>query len=88
MVACDHHHGQPARARHAEIEDAELRYQATGEQPSLETEIDHSVERARMLEAMLALPAAQRRTLELAFFEGLSYSEIGAREVETIIGRL
>ncbi len=30
--------------------------------------------------ALLGVPPAQRQTLEIAFFEGLSYSEIAARE--------
>jgi len=37
-------------------------------------------ERARIRRALAALPEAQRTTLEVAFFEGLSYPEIAARE--------
>jgi len=37
-------------------------------------------ERARIRRALLTLPEAQRQTLEVAFFEGLSYPEIAARE--------
>lgn len=69
-----------ARVRHAEIEDVELRHEGSDEPRTPETEVDLSAERARIRDALVALPAAQRRTLELAFFEGLSYSEIGARE--------
>jgi len=69
-----------ARIRHAEIEDAELRHEDTASQRTPEAEADQEGDRSRMRAALLALPVAQRRTLELAFFEGLSYSEIGARE--------
>lgn len=37
-------------------------------------------ERAKIREALASLPEAQRQTLEVAFFEGLSYPEIAARE--------
>lgn len=37
-------------------------------------------ERAKIQRALAALPEAQRRTLEVAFFEGLTYPEIAARE--------
>jgi RNA polymerase sigma-70 factor (ECF subfamily) len=37
-------------------------------------------ERAKIRRALGALPEAQRQTLEVAFFEGLSYPEIAARE--------
>lgn len=37
-------------------------------------------ERAKIRRALGALPEAQRQTLESAFFEGLSYPEIAARE--------
>ena len=37
-------------------------------------------ERERMRRALAKLPDAQRATLEVAFFEGLSYPEIAARE--------
>ncbi len=37
-------------------------------------------ERAKIQRALAALPEAQRVTLEVAFFEGLSYPEIAARE--------
>lgn len=39
-----------------------------------------AAERARIRGILAGLPAAQRHTLELAFFEGLSYPEIAARE--------
>jgi RNA polymerase sigma-70 factor, ECF subfamily len=37
-------------------------------------------ERAKIRQALSSLPEAQRQTLEVAFFEGLSYPEIAARE--------
>jgi RNA polymerase sigma-70 factor (ECF subfamily) len=37
-------------------------------------------ERDKIRRALAALPEAQRQTLEVAFFEGLSYPEIAARE--------
>lgn len=37
-------------------------------------------ERVKIRRALSSLPEAQRQTLEVAFFEGLSYPEIAARE--------
>jgi RNA polymerase sigma-70 factor (ECF subfamily) len=37
-------------------------------------------ERVRVRRALATLPEAQRATLEVAFFEGLTYAEIAARE--------
>ncbi len=37
-------------------------------------------ERVKIHRALASLPEAQRQTLEVAFFEGLSYPEIAARE--------
>jgi RNA polymerase sigma-70 factor (ECF subfamily) len=39
-----------------------------------------AIERARIRRALASLPEAQRVTLEVAFFDGLTYSEIAARE--------
>jgi RNA polymerase sigma-70 factor, ECF subfamily len=39
-----------------------------------------AVERSRVRQALASLPEAQRKTLEVAFFEGLSYPEIAERE--------
>jgi RNA polymerase sigma-70 factor (ECF subfamily) len=39
-----------------------------------------AAERARVRRALASLPDAQRATLEVAFFDGLTYSEIAARE--------
>jgi RNA polymerase sigma-70 factor (ECF subfamily) len=45
-----------------------------------ETLLADATERAKVRRALAALPDAQRTTLEVAFFEGLSYPEIAARE--------
>lgn len=45
-----------------------------------ETQAVDAAEGARVRTALAALPPAQRATLELAFFSGLSYPEIAARE--------
>ena len=37
-------------------------------------------ERSKLREALASLPQSQRSTLEVAFFEGLSYAEIAERE--------
>jgi RNA polymerase sigma-70 factor (ECF subfamily) len=44
---------------------------------SLATE---AAERSKLRQALASLPEAQRATLEVAFFEGLSYAEIAMRE--------
>ena len=45
-----------------------------------EAEAIGSVQRAGVRRALSSLPDAQRTTLEVAFFEGLSYPEIAERE--------
>lgn len=45
-----------------------------------ETLADDERERARVRRALATLPEAQRETLMVAFFEGLSYPEIAERE--------
>ncbi len=47
---------------------------------SPETLTSDAAERAKIRRALAQLPEAQRDTLEVAFFEGLSYPEIAARE--------
>jgi RNA polymerase sigma-70 factor, ECF subfamily len=39
-----------------------------------------AVEREKVRHALASLPEAQRQTLEIAFFEGLTYAEIASRE--------
>jgi RNA polymerase sigma-70 factor (ECF subfamily) len=53
--------------------------------PSPEEEASLRERRARVLEALATLPPEQRSALELAFFEGLSHSEI-ARKTDTPLG--
>ena len=45
-----------------------------------ETLVVGALERARVRKALATLPEVQRATLEIAFFEGLTYPEIAARE--------
>jgi RNA polymerase sigma-70 factor, ECF subfamily len=55
------------------------------ESASPEEEASLRERRTRVLEALLALPPEQRSAIELAFFEGLSHSEI-ARKTDTPLG--
>ena len=48
--------------------------------PDPESLAADAAQRAKVRSALASLPAAQRLTLEVAFFEGLSYPEIAARE--------
>jgi len=68
------------RTRRAQITDEELRHEPAD--PILDPEslswLEHR--RAAVVAALATIPEAQRRTLEIAFFEGLSYPEIADRE--------
>lgn len=68
------------RTRRAQITDEELRHEPIDPIVDPETtslaEFEHRAVRA----ALDLLPAAQRATLETAFFEGLSYPEIAERD--------
>jgi RNA polymerase sigma-70 factor (ECF subfamily) len=55
------------------------------QRPDPQEEASLSERRARVLEALRTLPAEQRAAIELAFFEGLSHSEI-ARRTDTPLG--
>jgi RNA polymerase sigma-70 factor, ECF subfamily len=68
------------QARRARILDEGLRHEPT--EPSPQPDARSSLERRRAeLDTWLAcITAAQRRTLEIAFEEGLSYAEIATRE--------
>lgn len=68
------------RNRRNQIVEAELRHETPEEPVSPENSLALMRDQARMRKAMASLPAAQRETLEVAFFEGLSYPEIAARE--------
>ena len=45
-----------------------------------ETQVDDAESRERVRRALASLPDAQRETLLVAFFEGLSYPEIAERD--------
>lgn len=68
------------RARRAQITDGELRHEPRD--PVLDPEalawLEHR--RAAVVDALGRVSDAQRRTLEVAFFEGLTYPDIAARE--------
>lgn len=68
------------RTRRQHIVEAELRHEEVDAPADPERALGDVRAHARMLEALNALPTAQRETLEIAFFEGLSYPEIAARE--------
>jgi RNA polymerase sigma-70 factor (ECF subfamily) len=68
------------RIRRAQITDDELRHEPA--EPIADPELLSWLEAERRLvrKALDALSPAQRSTLEIAFFEGLSYPEIAERE--------
>ena len=68
------------RTRRAQIVDEGLRHEP--QEPSATPEMlsGAEAERARVRRALTTLSPSQRVTLEVAFFEGLSYPEIAARE--------
>jgi RNA polymerase sigma-70 factor (ECF subfamily) len=68
------------RIRRAQITSEELRHEPS--EPVLDPESIAWTEhrRAVVVEALARVPEAQRKTLEIAFFEGLSYPEIAERE--------
>ena len=68
------------RARRAQITDEELRHEPVEPVPDPEALSWLEKRRAAMVAALDRVPEAQRRTLEIAFFEGLSYPEIAERE--------
>lgn len=68
------------RTRRAQITDEELRHEPAETVLDPESISWLSHRRASVLAALASIPEAQRRTLEIAFFEGLSYPEIAERE--------
>ena len=48
-------------------------------QPSTEEQVEHNLERERILGAMATLPEAQREVLFLAYYEGYSQSEMASK---------
>jgi RNA polymerase sigma-70 factor (ECF subfamily) len=53
---------------------------AAAESPDPEAQAAGASERARVRRALARLPDVQRATLEIAFYEGLTYGEIAERE--------
>jgi RNA polymerase sigma-70 factor (ECF subfamily) len=77
------------RRRHGT--DEELSPNAVGSTPNLETAAAQNQMMAQVNKFVSGLPAAQRTALELAYFEGLTHSEIAQRTgepLETIKTRL
>lgn len=68
------------RTRRAQIAEEELRHEPVEPIPDPEAVFGVRREHATVSAALARLPTSQRRTLEVAFFEGLSYPEIAARE--------
>jgi RNA polymerase sigma-70 factor (ECF subfamily) len=64
----------PRIARRSPLEDLPLAQTASGDDPSL------AADRSRVRRALGDLPAEQRLVLLLAYFEGMSSSEIAERE--------
>jgi RNA polymerase sigma-70 factor (ECF subfamily) len=65
-------------ARDVLAHDPEARAAATPADP--ESQVARAAERERVRRALAKLPDVQRATLEIAFFEGLTYAEIAERE--------
>jgi RNA polymerase sigma-70 factor, ECF subfamily len=68
------------RTRRAQITDDELRHEPGEASTDPEALAWIGQRRVAVLAALDRIPPAQRRTLEIAFFEGLSYPEIAERE--------
>jgi RNA polymerase sigma-70 factor, ECF subfamily len=68
------------RTRRAQITDEELRHEPSEPVPDPESISWIVREREAVRRALVKLSDAQRKTLEIAFFEGLSYPEIAERE--------
>jgi RNA polymerase sigma-70 factor, ECF subfamily len=68
------------RTRRAQITDEELRHVPIEAVPDPEALVWLAQRRAAVVAALDRVSPAQRRTLEIAFFEGLSYPEIAERE--------
>ena len=75
------------KPRHVPLEDAENQLSV----PDVWGEVSANLTQETMRSAVATLPQDQRRTIELAFFEGLSHGEIAERErapLGTVKGRM
>jgi len=68
------------RTRRAQITEEELRHEPTPVVPDPEAISWAAHEHEAVRQALGRLPRSQRETLEIAFFEGLSYPEIAERQ--------
>jgi RNA polymerase sigma-70 factor (ECF subfamily) len=68
------------RDRRGSLERDVLAHEPTAIVDDPETLTADAAERVKIRRALALLPTAQRETLEVAFFEGLTYPEIAARE--------
>jgi RNA polymerase sigma-70 factor (ECF subfamily) len=68
------------RIRRAQITEEELRYEPTEIVPDPQVLSEAAREHVAVRAALSRLSPSQRETLEIAFFEGLSYPEIAERE--------
>jgi RNA polymerase sigma-70 factor, ECF subfamily len=68
------------RTRRAQITEDELRHEPVDAMPDPEAIIWMQRERVAVRHALEQLSPSQRETLEIAFFEGLSYPEIAQRQ--------
>ncbi len=75
--ALDRFRSRQVRDRTASAAEAEPKAPDTSSR--LDENVFHSERRRRVLAALEELPAEQRQVLELAFYEGLSQTEIAAR---------
>ncbi|MBV8355631.1 MAG: sigma-70 family RNA polymerase sigma factor [Candidatus Eremiobacteraeota bacterium] len=78
LIACVRNEALSRRrsaARHRTIEAREAMYQPT---VAPEVQIPDFVEHARLRRALDEVPAEQRRALELAYFGGMTHSEVAA----------
>lgn len=76
--ALDHMRLKREKQRRREDEIDEVVAPVAVAAPDFEAQIDEQRRAARVRELMRALPALQFKAIELAFFEGLSHSEIAA----------
>ena len=67
------------RRRNARPADLEAHVEVSGEEEDVAAAIDRAEQAAAVASAMAALPAAQYEALRLAYFEGLTHTEIAER---------